>query len=433
MRHADPLLLESLATDELRHRLACLTRLLEVAQALAAEIDLPTILRTVTTEVCRALDCERASLYQYDPKSDELYTSVVTELEISEIRRGLDHGVSGYVARNRVVANVADPALDPHWSSSVDRATGFRTRNILAAPLTSPHDGGLLGVLQLLNKRDGAFGPFDEELIVAFSQHAATALDRARLVEQLRQRDVLRASLEVARGIQQSFMPDVLPEVPGYDLATWWFPNEAVGGDYCDVLPLRDGRIGLVIADVSGHGLGPSLLMASARAALHALSLEHSEAQVLLKLLARSLAGDLQGGRFITMALAALDAGRHTIEFANAGHAPALHFSAAAGTFAPLEATGLPLGVLDHPEFPPGPTINMQPGDILLLCTDGIVEALDPQDQQFGQQRVEELVRRHAAAPILDLVGQIGNAVEAHYEGDNPPDDLTILAVRRRA
>lgn len=433
MHNALPMPLEGLATDELRHRLAGLTRLLEVARELAAEIDLTTILRTVTTEVCRALDCERASLYQYDAKTDELYTSVVTDLEIAEIRRGLDHGVSGYVARNRVVANVADPALDPHWSSSVDRATGYRTRNILAAPLTSPHDGRLLGVLQLLNKRDGAFGGFDEELLVAFSQHAATALDRARLIDELRQRDVLRASLEVARGIQQSFMPDVLPEVPGYDLATWWFPNEAVGGDYCDVLPLPDGRTGLVIADVSGHGLGPSLLMASARAALHALSLEHSEPGILLELLSRAILGDLQDGRFITVALAALDAGRHTIEFANAGHAPALHFSAATGTFEPLEATGLPVGVLDDPDFPAGPPIAMRPGDILLLCTDGIVEALDPQDQQFGQQRVEDLVRRHAALPILELVGAIGRAVEAHYAADTPPDDLTILAVRRRA
>lgn len=424
---------EQLSNSELRRRLLGLEMLLDVTRHVAADVDLMKVLRTVANEACKALDCDRASLYQYDPRSRELYTLVVTELEIAEIRHHVDQGITGHVARNREIANVPNPSADPRWNSSIDRATGYQTRNILAGPLVSPTDGKLLGVLQAINKRGGDFGSFDEQLLRAFSQHAAVALDRARLVEELRRRSQLDASLNVARDIQRGFMPIKLPEIAGYETATWWFPNEAVGGDYCDVVQLNDGRIALVIADVSGHGLGPSLLMASVRAALRALTLQHSAADVLLELLSRSLLADLQDGRFITMFLAEVDPRTHVVEYANAGHAPAIHFSARRGRFASLESTGLPLGVLEEATYARAEPIAMEVGDLLILCTDGIVEAMNRDDEQFGQARLEQIVRANADQPVADIVRRVGETVEAHYVGESPADDLTILATRRNA
>ncbi len=424
--------MEVLSAAELQEQLDGLTRLLDVARVLAAEINLTKVLETITHEACKALDCDRASLFQYDAKRDELFTLVTTELEIAEIRHSLDHGITGHVARTRELANVSDPYQDPRWNRSVDRATGYKTRNILATALASPHDNRLLGVLQLLNKNDGAFSRFDEKLVQAFSQHAAVALDRARLVDELHSRQAIETSLNVARDIQRGFMPSRLPEIPGYDVASWWFPNQAVGGDYCDVIALRDGRIGLVVADVSGHGLGPSLLMASVRAALRALILEHSSPEVLLGILGRSLADDLQDGRFVTMILSALDFTGHTVEYANAAHAPAMHFCRETSAFTTLETTGMPIGVLDRPEYPQGPPVTMHVGDLLFLCTDGIVESMDADGEQFGMKRLEAILREHHARPLDELVRHVGACVEQHFEGDYPPDDLTILAVRRR-
>ena len=323
------------------------------------------------------------------------------DLEIAEIRRPLGQGISGDVALHRRLANVADPANDPRWSSGVDEETGYRTQSILAAPLVASRDGELLGVLQLLNKHDGAFTAFDEELILAFSQHAAAALDRARLVDEIRVRSAIEVSLGVAREIQLGFMPEKLPTVTGYELASWWFPHQAVGGDYCDVIERDDGKLALVIADVSGHGLGPALLMASVRAAFRALMLEHSDPEVLMRLLGKSLAVDLQDGRFITLALVELDPQRHLLEYANAGHAPALCYSAHHNTFTSLEATGMPLGVLDEPEYDRGRPVALDRGDLIVLCTDGIVEAMNDESQQFGQSRLEEIVRENASRQLL--------------------------------
>jgi sigma-B regulation protein RsbU (phosphoserine phosphatase) len=410
-----------------------LLRLLKVTQSLAAEVDLHKILETINQQACLAIDCERASLYQYDAETDELYTSVVTALEIDEIRRPVGQGITGDVARTRRMSNVPDPAADPRWNPEFDQKTGFHTQSILAAPLISASDNALLGVLQLLNNRHGPFDAADEMLLAGFAQHAAVALDRARLVEELRRQQVVQTSLNVARQVQRSFMPDTMPKIDGYDLATWWFPNEAVGGDYCDVVRLGDGRWGLVMADVSGHGLGPSLIMASARAALRALMLEHWSTDELLRLLGRSLAGDLRMERFITIILAALNTQTHEVHYTNAGHGPALLYSRREDRFVSLDATGVPIGVLDDPQFDPLPPIAMQPDDLLFFCTDGIVEATDPAGDQFGLPRLKELIRKNAHLDCETLTDHIGQEVSQHYEGDHPPDDLTILAARRLA
>jgi serine phosphatase RsbU (regulator of sigma subunit) len=302
---------------------------------------------------------------------------------------------------------------------------------VLAAPLIAAQDGRLLGVLEMLNNRGGPFDHDDECLALALAQHAAAALDRARLVDEIHRRRELDASLSVAREVQRRFMPSELPKIPGYDVATWWFPNEAVGGDYCDAVPTRDGRVALCVADVSGHGLGPSLLMASVRAALRTMLLEQRNAPAVIDGIARALATDFQHGMFVTMVLGMLDPHTHRLEFANAGHAPALHYRHALGQFSPLESTGLPIGVLDDAECPLGPPLQLEVGDLIVLGTDGIVEAMDQRGKQFGVARLQQIIARLADAPLPELVRNIGREVELHYVGESPPDDLTVLALRR--
>ncbi len=419
------------SADQLRDLLAGVSQLLDVTRELAAEVDLAKILGTITREACAALRCEQANLYRYDADRNELYTSVATDSEVQGVHRSLDEGVVGHVARHRELVHVPDPAQDPRCTAATDYQTGFCPNNILAAPLTVPQDGTLVGVLELLNHTDGPFSELDQHLLRAYCQHAAVALDRVRLVEQLGHQRSTEASLEVARGIQKGFMPDQVPRIPGYEAATWWLANEAVGGDYCDVIRLKNGRIGLTIADVSGHGLGPSLIMATVRAALHALVLDHSEPEVLLNLLGKAMSQDLQDDRFITMLLAVLDPADHSVQYANAGHAPALHYMAATDEFVPLESTGMPLGVIERLAYHQGWPILLEPGDFLILATDGIVEALDDAGNRFGVVRLEEIFRRHAALSIPAIVERVGHAVQAHYSDVSPPDDLTILAVRR--
>lgn len=404
-----------------------LNRLLQVTRVLAHEIDLATVLDTIVTEACHAIACERAIVYQFDSKRNQLVATAGLE---HELRIALDQGVAGAAATERKLINLADPTSDPRWDPQHDQITGFQTQTVLALPLVAGRDNRLLGVLELLNNEGGPFCADDEALAIAFSQHAAAALDRARLVDEIHARKELETSLAVAREIQRRFMPSQMPQTDGYEAATWWYPNEAVGGDYCDVIALDDGRIALCVADVSGHGLGPSLLMASVRASLRTLLTHQANAQQLLEGLAAVLADDFER-MFVTMIVAIVDSHTHTVRYANAGHAPALIYRAATGEFVHLDSTGLPLGVLDEASCPLGPEFTLKKGDLIVLGTDGIVEAMDARGNQFGVDRLKKLIASMAHLPLCELVRNIGRQVELHYDGDSPPDDLTLLALRR--
>jgi phosphoserine phosphatase RsbU/P len=206
-----------------RQQQDALLRLLDLTCELARHHSLEQILKTVTNGACQALGCERASLYLYDADRQELFTQVATELEIEEIRTSIDTGVNGWVARTRELANIADPPADPRWNPEFDRRTGFRTRNILSAPIVLQHEDQLIGVLQLLNKLDGPFSPFDEQMIRAFAAHAATALERANLAAEAQRSHELQTAVNMGRRIQQSFLPRHLPKFPD----TTWLPGGA--------------------------------------------------------------------------------------------------------------------------------------------------------------------------------------------------------------
>ncbi len=409
-----------------------LMKLVETTCELAVQHELDEILRTVTQGACEALNCERASLFLLDKAKNELFTRTVTELEIEEIRFPAERGIAGWVATNCKLLSIPDPYTDDRFNPNFDRQTGFKTRNILAAPVVSPVDGRTVGVLQILNKRGGPFAEYDERVLTAFAAHAATALERAQLLEEAKINQELRLAIDVGRKIQTSFLPSSLPDVPGYQMAAWWQPAESVSGDYYDVIKLPDGRWGLVVADVSGHGVGPSLIMASARAMLRGMMQTSSKPHEIMTRLARTMYPDLQGNLFITFMIVALNAKRNKLDFANAGHGPVLHYHRKTDAFTTLDATSLPVGVLEDDEHPPSDVVKLASGDCLLLMTDGAFELPNPQgDEQFGVERIKQLIRDNCHRTATEMVQTLQDAISA-YDPDNlPPDDVTILLLKR--
>lgn len=415
----------------LRRRLDSILRLVDLTSQLAAEHDLEAVLTAATDLACDAIGCERASLFTYDEASQSLVTRVATSLEVRELRLPMGQGIAGWVAERRMLANVSDPAADLRWSDLADRVTGFRTKSLLAAPLLAPPDGRLVGVLQLLNK-DGGFDTFDERLVTAFASHAAIAIERAGLIEEAQRSQALKLNLDVGRQIQAGFLPKQLPKIPGYEIAAWWEPAEGVGGDYYDVLPLPDGRVGLVIADVSGHGIGPSLLMASVRAMLHVLARTESDPSRILSLLSETIRSDFEMGRFVTLLFAVLDPQSHQLTWVNAGHGPSLLLDRDCGSCRMLETTALPLGFADDHDFPSAGPMELNPGDLLLLATDGAIELRDAQGEMFGRRRLEEIFLAHQHEPAQTVCDALHEAISGVYPGGAPLDDITLLLLERK-
>src|SRR5581483_7771860 len=198
----------------------------------------------------------------------------------------------------------------------------------------------------------------------------------------------LRAEMRIARQIQQKLFPVAPLPLPGFDISGASHPAEATGGDYFDYVPMRDGGLGIVIGDVSGHGYGPALLMAQTRAYFRAFLLTHTDIREVIALVNRALADDVPEGRFATLLFARLDAAARSFQYVSAGHATGYLFDASGNVKAQLQSTGMPLGIVPDGEFEATPPARLEAGDLLLLLTDGVVEAHDEAENLFGVDRI---------------------------------------------
>lgn len=235
--------------------------------------------------------------------------------------------------------------------------------------------------------------------------------------------------LRVARDVQLGLLPKVGPTVSGFDLAGLSFPAEAVGGDYYDYLPMSDGCMGIVVADVSGHEIGGSILMAQTRAYLRALAQTRADVSSMLTRLNRFLIEDVQNKWFVTLFFARLNAKDKTFSYAAAGHAA--YLCLADGKVETLAATSTPLGLVESDKIHFAPDRALNEGDILLMLTDGIPEARSAAGEYFGMDRVTEVVARRRDRPASEIVNAIIAAVQNFSGRTAQLDDITVVAVKR--
>lgn len=251
--------------------------------------------------------------------------------------------------------------------------------------------------------------------------------ERRRAERELRQ---TREEFAAAREVQQRLFPKAPPQLPGFDIAGVSHPAVATGGDYFDYLPLADHALGIVIADVSGHGLGPSLLMAEARAYLRPVARRVEGTDNIVLRTQDLLAEDLGSERYITLLLVRLDPVARTLTYTNAGHPSGQLLDAEGRVKAVLKRSGRPLGRQGATPYPPGETLNLASGDILLLLTDGIDEAMRADDEVFGVERAIEVVRQKRDLPAAELVEAICRAAREFTAPVPQADDLTVVVVK---
>jgi len=292
------------------------------------------------------------------------------------------------------------------------------------------HQGVVKGLLYLdshLPRR-----PFTEEdlRLASILAHLATAkLEQGRMREEAMARKKVDQELDLARHIQQGLLPGFPPDIPGYEVHGNNLPSRQVSGDLFGWWPRSDGRWLFCLADVSGKGLGPGLLMASLQATLEAWTERELSTAELAFQLSRMLARHTDGRRFVTAFLALLDPGTGALTYTNAGHNPALYLHTD-GTFEALEAQGLPLAMLPGRTYEER-TLQLVPGDLLVVYTDGITEATDPRDEEFGTAPLTSLLIAQRHAPLLALDAALLGELDRFTQGAPDLDDRTLLMLRR--
>ena len=257
--------------------------------------------------------------------------------------------------------------------------------------------------------------------VVAALQEAES---RARIAE-------LEHDLGIARSIQQGLLPKTPPRVSGFDIAGWNQPALETGGDYFDWQQLADGRTAITVADVSGHGIGPALCMAACRAYARAGLAADTDLRSFLLRMNRLLHDDLPLAKFVTLAVGLLDPVEETLHLISAGHGPLLFYSSKKARFCSLDAQGPPLGLLPQCDYGFPKTLKMFPGDILVLITDGFIEWANAEGEEFGADRLMEVIRASGDMPSAGIISELYSEV-VRFTGPTPQlDDLTALVVKR--
>jgi phosphoserine phosphatase len=349
---------------------------------------------------------------------------------LDAIRIPADLGIVGECVRTLAPINVPDCYADPRFNRDVDKTTGKRTRCMLSLPLVGDDDQ-LVGVLQVVNRRERAFDADDEAVALALAAQCAVALQRAQLTERLVATEALRQEIAVAREVQMATLPATPPAVPGYDLAGLFLPTDDTGGDTYDFVPCADGSLFVLMGDATGHGIGPALSATQVRAMLRVAERLGAGLDDAFRHINDQLVADLPEDRFVTAFLGRLDPVAHVIDYHSGGQGPLLHFRAADGACALFPPTTFPMGAISLPALKPPERVALAPGDVFALLSDGVYEYEDGEGKQFGEDGVARVLRAHRDAPMAEVLDALLAAVRAFGAGAPQLDDVTAVLVRR--
>jgi phosphoserine phosphatase RsbU/P len=398
-----------------------------VAEAISNILDLDELLREILNRLFEVFPkAERAFIMLIDEKGEKLIPKAVKKRRESDnaeltVSRTILHEVM--TKRHSVLSR---DAMEDQRFKAGHSVANFGIRAMMAAPLV--WRGQTLGIVYLDSLALATFSQADLELLTGIAGQSAAALGNARLHAELLKRQRLEQDLHLAERIQQSFLPRRIPKVEGYTFCARYDPAYDVGGDFYDFVRLPDDRIGIVVGDVSGKGISAALYMARLTRDLRYFALAEAEPARVLRHMNRVVVESGQDDIFVTMLYAVLDAQKRQLLIANAGHMPPVVRRREEGNVIVLDhASGLPLGILPDPEYT-SETFELNPGDSVILFTDGLVEAMNPSGQMYGMERLERsLAKGPSDAPTMLL--RVVAEVQRHVADAAQFDDTTVVCL----
>ena len=414
--------------SELRYRL-----LLELSQRISRTLDLQVVLDDLLQVLRSAVAYDAAGVFVLNQavpivrRTDPNLIAGMAQVGFDDppvddpmLRSG--KGIIGHVIHTGETVNVPDVARDPRYVAG--RAA---TRSELAVPIVS--EAGTIGCLNVESDRPSFFTAADAELVQFFASAAALSIGKALLHRQVLDKQRLEDQLRVAHEVQSGLLPGAPPDLPGYDIAAVNLPSHAIGGDYYDYVPLRGDRLGLAVADVSGKGIPAALIMATFRAALRTQMRRRSRLTAVASQLNGAVLEFRDASRYVTAVCAVLEADGGQLSYVNCGHNPPLLLRRG-GSRETLRRGGAALGLFAGERFREG-TVQLEPGDSLVLYTDGVVEPTDDHDAEFGTDRLEAAVRAVGDRPATEALRAVIEATQAFSGRDRYDDDFTLVVVKR--
>jgi sigma-B regulation protein RsbU (phosphoserine phosphatase) len=406
-----------------------LTLLYHLSQAFNSSLDLDEVLNRVMDEIIAAVGAERGFVMLCEADGGLVFRAArgIDQKTIDEPQFHISRSVVEEVAREGQPLLTSDAQRDSRFSSS-QSVRGLRLRSILCAPLKIKDR--ISGVVYVDNQfRAGIFTEADLELISAIASSAAIAIENARLYQVAIEKGRLERELQVAREVQSSLIPLQTPNIAGWNFAARWKPARQVSGDFYDFVPVGQ-RLGIVIADVSDKGMPAALFMALSRSIIRASVTSTRSPAEDIDQANRLICADSTDSMFVTLFYAQLDPETGELVYVNAGHNPPLLYRANQDELIELTRTGMVLGLFEAVDFEQR-TVQLDPADFILLYTDGVSEAMDAHNREFGKERLRRVLLDNRRASAEDVAEAIEQALTAFTGEAAPSDDITFVIGRR--
>jgi serine phosphatase RsbU (regulator of sigma subunit)/putative methionine-R-sulfoxide reductase with GAF domain len=418
--------------------------LLQVAEAVHGSTDLAEMLATIVRITPILVGVEACAIFLWDGDTATYIPSQQYGLRgeerssFSQLRFLPQDPLIAELMKGQPVLDIASMAASAAASRAIVAALGREA--IMALPLLAK--GDMVGFMAVEYAGSGrSFTRRWLSILSGIAGQAAIAVQNDRLLREAAEQQRIKQELEVARRIQASFMPESCPQLPGWDLAAVWHSARQVSGDFYDFIPLpswsgtigaEKDRVGLVIADVADKGVPAALFMALARTLVRTVAVDESSPGLTIARANRLILDEARSHLFVTLLYAVLQSGSGEVVYVNGGHMPPLVVRAVDGTTEELRVPGMALGILADVDFEER-TTYLDPGDILVLYTDGVTDASNPASQRFGRDRLKQVANLHRHQAAAELVETIAEAVAA-FAGDAAQfDDITLVVAKRRA
>jgi len=413
-----------------------LRMLLDISKTISRSLDLDEVLNLVMDTLDSLIPYDAAGIYlvkcsqplaEWDGTPDEtcvFHTQAVRGYDIDDLQElhlKMGEGLIGHVAVTGKPYVSHDVGQDRRYINA-----RTRTQSEMVAPIVSNNE--VIGVFDLESDELDAYTNDDLEVLLLLASQVAIIIEKVMLHEQLIEKQRLETQLEVARQVQLQLLPPRDPQLEGYDISAYNFPTEEVSGDYYDWVRIYDDQIGMVIADVSGKGVPAALLMAFLRASLRAATHIGYAPHISMSKVNYLLWESIERNQFVTAFYGILDATNRTLAYANAGHSPALLMKMD-GTVRFEERGGVPLGMFrDSRYYEYFETI--EPGEVFVLYTDGVTEAMSPAAEEYSRERLVDAVRQCRDQPAREMIDFIHRELIAWTAGQGLGDDVTLFIVK---
>ena len=408
--------------------------LFRLTQAFTSSLDLNEVLNRVMDEVIATIRAERGFVMLVE-EGGNLDFRVARGLDRRDIQSPefeISRGTVERVAQEGQPILTSDAQTDERFSGR-QSVLLLKLRSVMCAPLKVKDR--VTGVIYVDNRiKANIFTGSDLDLLSAIASVAAIAIENARLYLVSVEKARMEQELQTARQMQTSLLPSEVPQIPGWDFAAFWKPAREVAGDFYDFIPLPDGKLGLVIADVCDKGMAAALFMAVSRSILRASIGNSATPADDISHANLSICGDSNIGYFVTLFYATLDPASGLLTYVNAGHNPPLlcQPNAKENQRIPtqLTRTGIALGADTSLPYQQE-TVQLNPGDFIFLYTDGVTEAVDPAGQTFGIERLQQILQEHYDENAAEIISWVEKAATMFTASATPFDDITLMVVRR--